>query len=362
MEIAVVLGLLGLAILFLLYYATALMIRLLAERNLFWTLVEEGTAKAIMRNGRFTFCVMSYNGYRFAADAPEPPLDEVEKWAVVPFPPSAAATSRRYLPLLKNIRWIGLPPFSDAHGYRFSWTSLEEREDDSGLKKNFHFKELPIDYILLQEDVYVSKIEEVECKDNIPLDSVILVGGYIINPYKALFRVERWLEASLNLVGAKMRDFFGERTYAQLRQLAQPQGGDMPAEFATYFNQVIAEILKDWGFKITFIRIHSIDPGSELAADFIRATTQLYVAEQKALADEAEGRGLAARDRQQLEAVSKIPGGIDMFKYKQIAESKLTTYVEGGAGVMPSIPLGGGNPPPPPPNNQQPGPTPSAGP
>src|SRR3989344_3852751 len=125
-----------LILLVLIYYLTALLIRKLAERNLFWTFVEEGTAKAIIVNGRFTFCVMSFSGHMFASDSPNPPEIQADGWDIVPFDQSAH--HRRYLPLLRNIRWIGLPTFSDAYIYGFSWTSLEEElENSDDIKKKF---------------------------------------------------------------------------------------------------------------------------------------------------------------------------------------------------------------------------------
>ncbi len=327
--------------LFVLYYALALVIRLLAEQNIFWTLVREGTAKAIMYNNRFMFCIMSFAGHTFKGDTKDPPEDMVEKWDVVPYRPGMR--SRRYLPLLRNIRWIGLPPFTDAHRYRFSWTSLEEETADKSKKDDrFHYSDKIIDYILLQDDVYVTHIKEAECADNIPLNAVLLIGGRIVNPYRALFNVERWLEATSNRVNSKMRDFFGGRTYVQIRTLADTtaEGDSSPHILYDYFKEVVQYVEEHWGFHISFVRILEVNPGSELAAQFIKASTLVYVATQKADADVQEGRGLAARDKAHFTAVRDIEGGADMFKWQQIKESGLTTYVEGGGAII-SVPPGG---------------------
>ena len=332
MEIAILLIPVIAALLVLTYYLAALLIRKLAERNLFWTFVEEGTAKAIVINGRFTFCVMSFSGHMFAADGPNPPAIQADGWDIVTSDDSVL--HRRYLPLLRNVRWIGLPPFNDAYVYGFSWTSLEEEQkDEKDMKKKFHYSDKTIDYILIQDDIYVTQVKEAECKDNIPLDAIILIGGRIVNPYKALFKVERWLESTANRVGADMRDLFGKKTYAQIRELSDTEAN--VSEKKTF-----DEVLKEWGFEILFVRVHSVNPGSDLAAEFIRATTVTYIAEETAKANEAEGRGKATRDKQHFEAVTGVTGGLEMFKWNKIAESKLTTYVEGGA-AKPVVTVGG---------------------
>src|SRR5438132_1475935 len=95
----------GLAGLVAIYYLIALIIRLLAELNLFWTYVKEGTVKAIMQNGRFAFCIMSFANHIFKSDLPSPPASMVQLWDIVDRP--TTIKGRSYLPFLRNIRWIG---------------------------------------------------------------------------------------------------------------------------------------------------------------------------------------------------------------------------------------------------------------
>jgi hypothetical protein len=110
-----------------------------------------------------------------------------------------------------------------------------------------------------------------------------------------------------------------------------------------YFEETFAYILNEWGVKISFVQIYSIDPGSSLAEEFIRASTKVYVAKQQKEADIAIGEGRAARDSAHLNAIAAIPNGVDLFKWLQIAsaDSKLGTYVEGGGRARPVVPVGG---------------------
>lgn len=340
-------------------WVVAITVRLLGERNLFWTIVTEPTGKAIMVNGVVAYLLMNMMGRRYQGSSAltAPTVDADEQWEIVPEPDQshlhlAPTGLARFLPSFKNIRWIGLPPSVDAYQYRFTWNSFEETRDPQGNAVGIKLKpsDKVIDYILLEEDVYAFRHKGFECKDKIPLDTSILIGGYITNPYKALFKVERWLEASNNLVGVSMRDFFGQKSYEELVSMSQvtarmaaPAPGTPPAapsEMETFFAPVVQEIHDKWGFKITFIRYYGPDPGSDLAAEFIRATTQVYVATQKADAEVQNGRGLAARDKAHFEAITGVPGGVEMFKWQRIGESNLTTYVEGG-GVQVALPVGG---------------------
>lgn len=332
----IVLGFLGL-VGFAVWYYAATIIRALADRNILVTYPLETTSKAIMRNGRLAFFVLAFKGHCFAGEI-DHELPEPKKWDIV----VGDAGPRPWLPLLKGIRWVGLPPFSEVYKYRFSWASLEEQTGKEDLAKKPVLSEKVIDYIFVRDDVYATKLEGAECSDNIPLNATLLVGGRIVNPYKALFAIERWLEASLNVVDSRMRSFFGGKSYVELRAIAEAMragtGGTSTHELSNYFHEVMAEIKEKWGFEISFIQIYSVDPGSDLADEFIRATTKVYVAQQQRDADVALGDGLAARDKKHFDAIANIPNGPELFKWQSIRESGLTTYVEGG-GVGVTIPV-----------------------
>ncbi len=188
------------ALLFASYYFIAFVIRQLADKNILFSYPLETTSKVFMRNGRVRKLVMAYKGRCFAGDLNRH-LAEPQKWDVV----DGIVQVGSRLPFIKGIRWVGLPPFSEVYKYRFSWASLEEESNNQDLAKKPISNDKVIDYIFLRSDVYVSKLEKAECSDSIPLDAILLVGGMIVNPYKALFSIERWLEASLNIVNSRMR-------------------------------------------------------------------------------------------------------------------------------------------------------------
>lgn len=333
--------------LFLIYYLIALIIRRLAERNRFFTIAEEGTAKAVMINDRFDRFVMSFMGRDFTYEVED--NDIATMWRIDDAQNKQERGLR--LPFLRGVEWIGFPPFANIHTYRFAWSSLEEvRDEASGeLVKRPVPDNKRIDYILVQSDIYVTRIETAECKDKIPLNSNVILGVKVVNPYKALFRIEQWLEATENLVTAKMREYFGSRTYDDLVQLASGESSELLTQFSD-----VADYVKDkWGVLITSVKISTIDPASKLAEDFIRASTQLYVSQQQALARKAEGQGLADRDTAHFKAISDIKDGTEMYKWQQIKESGLSTYVESGAALA-TVPVGNGPRRPAPPDDATP--------
>ncbi len=368
-------------------YGLAVGARGLAKNNLFFTLVNEGEAKAILQNQQFDHMVMAYQGHDFrrnvpndvAADTPDPTDD----WDIVELPryqntDSVASHSRRgfvsaptrfIVSLFRGLHWVGIPPFASVYKHTFSWTSFTEvpQADGTLLRTPVPVQKEgddALDYILVQGDQYYTKVKEAECKDNIPLDIELIIYGETVNPYKSLFRIEQWLEATTNMVAARMRDFVGSQTYVDLRETAIDSKGavsdvdsvGVESEIDTYFKHTVTLIEKEYGFRISKIKIINVAPGSDLAEDFIRASTLIYVAEQNATAKIATAKGdaeainvvaiaEAKRAKNVYEAI-RAAGGTDMYKFEQIAKSKLTTFVEGrGKKPVTAIPVGGQTPP-----------------
>ena len=195
----------------------------LAKKNLFFTEVKEGTAKAITRFGKFDRCVMAYERYQFD-----------EKWNVEP---DNQINSRRDKSIIDKIiprdlggrsldRW---PSISVVHTYSFQWTSLRQggypagaqskdaqvvKEDD--LVDLFVSRDEKPDYINLMDDVYVFRIEKAENKEMIPLNFRVLLTIRVTNPYLALFHTEQWLEMVVNTLRPIIKQYVGEKTFEEL--------------------------------------------------------------------------------------------------------------------------------------------------
>jgi len=356
------------AILILVFYLAALIARALGKQNIFYTIVPEGQAVAVLVNDQFKRMIMSYRGHKFRGTPRD--LDKPSTaWDVVPqtrAPRWWQSFTRPRLPYMGGIHWLGLWPFTTRHTYKFKWSSLEEKATDNGkITKFLHEKEEPISHIFVQADTYGSVVQSAECSDNVPVDVLYTITGRVVNPYKALFDVWRWLETVHNLLGPAIRVYIGTKTYSGLRDTI----GQLPIAFrnvedvntnvedltsttpnpppapGTTSAQILEDsqrlpreleiVLKDiedrYGFAISALKIESVDPAGDLAVKFVEAGAKVFVAEQTALANKIEGRGLADRATALYRAIADVPGGVSMQKMEAIRDSKITTWVEGGA-------------------------------
>jgi hypothetical protein len=319
------------------YVVSAYLALDLAKQDKFFTSVEEGYAIAIEENKEFKFFLMSYKGHGFNGDVNKVG-DSIDYWNIVDDP-----VRRWRLPLIRGIRWIGFPGFNVVKTYHFTWSSLEEQKDEKSGK--LVQRPVPKDikdlrYISLKRDQYVTRLEEAETTENVPFDSNILIGGKVVNPYRALYRVEKWLEATQNLVKTEMRSYFGQHDYEDLRQMR-----DDKVEMSEDFVDLIKYIENEFGFRIDSVKLSTLEAAGPAAETFIRSSTLKYNAEKQAEADVIAGEGRAKRDTAHYSAVSAIPGGVDMFKWDAIRNSRLTALAEGGPMTL-AVPVGGASPPP----------------
>lgn len=271
----------------------------LAKLNLFFTLVDEGTAKAIIKNGRFLRLMMSYKGHRFArrhirsvetaevwtsdrsshehldftvgapprrvvikkADGTDdvPRYMMIDEWDVLPCLEGEDANSSLWnkIPLVGGIRWVGIPPFYSVYKHRFRWFSNEAKVDEKGDPvMSLTVEEKVIDYILLMSDVYAIKLPPILTKDLVPVTVILLLTIEVRNPWKAMFKVEQWLEQVQNQVYPVVRAYIGSMLLDDLT-------GDQRASADAIRDAVrstIHRIFIEYGVYITLIEIGAMEP------------------------------------------------------------------------------------------------------
>jgi len=161
-----------------------------APRDLYWGGVpEEGTACIVVagtekRKGKFIKAQMSFRGRKFDKD-----------WNVVP-DETFYEGRKSFLEQigLGGIFRIGLPGIRRRFKYYFSWSSMLP----NGELDPHEIKDL--DHISLKEDTYATLIPKAEAaKSMVPMDIKLLVTAQVINPRKALFEVDHWLQNVINL-------------------------------------------------------------------------------------------------------------------------------------------------------------------
>jgi regulator of protease activity HflC (stomatin/prohibitin superfamily) len=166
---------------------------------LMFTVVKEGTAKAVVRMGGFHKIIMAWKGFELDEEWNVKPVEEVGK--------------KLHLP--GGLRFVGIWPLDKVYTYKFRWRGIEIVE----AREKVEFREKTIDYILVKPDVYWTKIEAAETAppERIPLDIEFLVTARVINPYKALFKAPpNWLENLLSRLNALFRDWVATKTLDEI--------------------------------------------------------------------------------------------------------------------------------------------------
>ncbi|HUC02189.1 MAG TPA: SPFH domain-containing protein [Candidatus Paceibacterota bacterium] len=220
----------------------------LAKRNLLVTIVEEGTGKWIMRNGkawRFItsraekdphplHCDVTDEGL---AEHPNPGMklrttdgeNSVEPWWV--------DMIDRLLP--GGMRWVGIPWIYSIYEYNFRWSVLRENRPLSTEDGLVEVDELEsekfavsfakrIDYVFLRDSVYYFRVSDAETQgaDSDATDKSVgmaialdlLATIRVTNPYLAFFVVHDWLETSLDLTRPSLRSWVAHRPYQEVNR------------------------------------------------------------------------------------------------------------------------------------------------
>ncbi|MEK7181181.1 MAG: SPFH domain-containing protein [Patescibacteria group bacterium] len=285
------------------------LIYVLAEYNILFTMVEEGQIKAVTKFGKFHELIMVYENHYFDQfwNVRHKGEDGKKDWHFVKIEKDGGMVKEKksykiHLRKPKSelpggIFWIGLPFIFEVFTYHFIWDSFRQDTDDSGkiVERIVHHDEW-LDYILAQDAVYFTLLEGAEAKGMVPLNIQILLTIRILNPYKALFRVQKWLEQTVNIARPVIRTHIASKVYEAL--VAAAEGGELQKTSEGFLSKMADEILEDYGVKIKKIGFPSLDPtATERGVDFIKAASQAYVAEKEA--DAVRIRANAEKDRQQ---------------------------------------------------------------
>lgn len=282
------------------WYLAQLAIYLCAKLGVFWMIKAEGNAVAIIHNKKFHKMLLQYTGHQFRGHLKneDNEVDNLEIYNIE-ISPNATAFPSFFSGLfsiifpIKGISWIGIPPFYKAYEYTFKWTDdkFVEREPEN------------LKWILVQKYVYGLILDKVELEGGIPYTIRLLVTLQITNPAKALFRVKRWLDASLERISGWARDEFSSLSIDDF--LSPTAGNKLTSENLCdekRLDNALQKILQSsknqltpqFGVSVDIIQVVKIDPSDEKLREII---IKKEVAKQTALAamEEAIGRAEANR-------------------------------------------------------------------
>lgn len=220
----------------------------LAPTNRWFTFVKEGTAKIVVKGDAFKKVLIQWTDH--TVDDEQNVVDGEEPWH--PF---------------GGFRFYGFWPLLDVYTYNFKWSGVTE---DGEVVK--HPKEL-IDYILLKDDVYWVKVEKAEDKNLLPLDIELFLTISIVNPHRALFSVQNWLETVINQIKPTVRDIITNNDYENWIKNSDGIGGEIYEKAEE--KGLLTEFETEYGVRIKKIQVKKIDPPE----DYRKETMAGYLAE-----------------------------------------------------------------------------------
>ncbi len=276
------------------------LIKEMAKNDFMFTFIDEGTAKAIMGAGDSGFQRLIYQFKDFTLN---------KEWDVEP--KTSADDEKGFLHKainlfgLSGIKILGLPGMHSLHNYTFRWNSLKQSPDDKtidagGIYYTPHEKK--INYILLQSDVYYARVEQAEDRSMVPLDLDITIEVKIVNPYKAMFARQEWLEMTWSVVLPSLRRFTSTQKWEDLSRRTK----EKEAEYITSVHEPFELLKKEVGVEIVKFYIIRIRPSGTRAEMYEAAATKEFEARK-----EAKRIGILARAEQG--RIKKVYGEIKEF-------------------------------------------------
>lgn len=263
-------------------YLALSVVKTMADKSFMFTIVQEGTAKAVMTagaGGAFDRFLMQYRGKQFKKDKTTD-LEENEKelgdWGVVSSV-EEKRTGKNKLGL-RGIRWLGLPRFYEVYRYKFRGLSFIQEKDGTVI---FERKDDITDYVDLRDNVIKGVVKDAEDADLVPLSIVLVFGIRIIDPFKVLFKTEssEWLKIMINtLIPIFRRKAIAVEKWVELQSAIDKKG------LSQEYDKIIGnekEILKNnYGMDVYSVEIQSIDPPDEVRD----AALKPFIAEREAKA------------------------------------------------------------------------------
>lgn len=284
----------------------------LAEKNLFWTIVEETQSKQVMYMGKFDKSLLVKKGYTFD-----------DEWKVVSLPPGSPEGKK------SGLYWVGIPPFFKVYERTMKFVkalsdgTYEKRADP---KTDFLLTATSYQYALL--------FSNAEDKDKLPLSGQMTMTAMIINPYKALFLVRDWFEALESRVLPRVREYISRYTYDEL---INSPGVDLDAHVFEMLGlpkpngdpSILHILEEEYGIKLLALETVNIDPPKE----YREATLRQFNATQNAKAEAEEAGG--ALDRmvnRRLEGIAIRMGFVD--SYGNINHTQLRNHLIANPGIL----------------------------
>ena len=261
-------------------------LRRLAERNIVVTIVQEGTGKLIMKNGKAFRFITAHAGtgnndstdpdefWDITQHGEDKSRDEGKK-DISPLETRQAMPSQlvnwidqRLLP--GGMRWVGFKFLGyELYEYNFRWEVLRSSEpsgEEDGLVRKRQLLSgkwvasfaKRIDYVYTKDAVYYLELIGAETKGlleeagkkngkvahksvGMPVNISMVMTARVVNPYRALIFIHDWLESTFDLVRPVIRKWVADNLYEDV--IGKPEIAERAYDVLLQQNGVTDELL-----------------------------------------------------------------------------------------------------------------------
>ncbi len=291
----------------------------LAQENILFTTVREGTVKAIVRGKSLDRFVMAFAGYHL--NDPTKPWykpfftkednsqERIPDWEIMYH---GKGNKRgfaeendlyyddrpRFLQHL-GLYWVGWPWSNSVYVYAFEWN--ETFTDKADGKEKVLPRAEATDFIFVADFTYAIVTDGAETKDRLPINVLTLVTTAVRNPYRALFSGEDWMRRVTSAINSQRRAFIGNKLFEELIQTKEDERTAFSAPIIKLTDSLpddegkpLPHGLKGrYGVIIRTADVQTIELSGEAKKEHQEAATKAYVAKQEAEATVLTGEAKA---------------------------------------------------------------------
>ncbi len=328
---------------------------ILAEHDIFFTKLETGDIKFVVRGESLVKILHDVKG-RKLTDGPHGQKVFSD----------AAEEHKTFLNRTFGLWWIGFPPFAKVHSFKI----VPEREDPNATNKNDWVKtekerdEKSLRFVFPRP--YFMK--EVELNDTLSVDLLVIAKFEVVVPHIPVFMFKgKFFDMAGSVIRAHVADIINNMDLATFITSNKGEVKGILSEMKEdgNFNK---ELIRLVGLKLVGIAITQFDPSDneirnamrakELAvkkgeASIAEAEAEMKANELRARAIERTALARGAQIKETVTALASSAGNADVVamqagKVLQAEaltgkDSKITTWVDGGTGVQPVVPIAGGD-------------------
>jgi hypothetical protein len=282
----------------------------------FWLCIDftfnyEGTAKIVTRGGAFWKVLLQYEGHDLDEKGYVVEIEPREEDALLPRRKTFRQRLRQFF---GGLRCYGPWPLADILIYKMQWWGVNGKGE-----VDFHPPEM-LDFVLVRPDLYWGEIPEAKDKNLLSLRIDFIITLQVVNPRKALFDIQNYLEAVMERLKAAIWNKVTNSSYEELvvdRQAAAKL-------IYEGIEDLRKEFIDDYGVKLVSLDIKNIDPPE----DYDKQTMAAYIAEQEATRIERLAEARAKEITLVNDAIEKYGDlGITIRALQALEESPLAASV-----------------------------------